>query len=126
MLTCAPFLATSPACGDWLITRPLGTVALDASEATGSRPARRNAAPAACSLCPLTSGTLTDEPGCVSSTAATASAATRMAASPHSSARRRRPRSCCSGGPYASLIAAGATSSGAAVAGPADGWTWWT
>ena len=32
MFTRAPFLASTPAVGDWLMTRPLGTVALEASD----------------------------------------------------------------------------------------------
>src|ERR1700683_235694 len=90
MLTRAPFLASSPACGDWLTTRPLGTAALDASDATGLRPAWRSVAPAACSLCPTTLGTLTDELGWVSRTASTTAAASTTAPSPHSRALRLR------------------------------------
>ena len=44
MFTCEPFLASLPAAGDWLITMPLGTLTLERSEGSGSRPAERGVA----------------------------------------------------------------------------------
>ena len=48
-----------PPVGDWLITRPLATVALGSSEGAAFSPTARSVADAACSVSPVTFGTVT-------------------------------------------------------------------
>ena len=98
MPTCEPSSATDPAPGAWLITRPLGTVVLGASDGRGSSPAARSTAPAACSVSPVTFGTLTDLVCCVSTSASATAPASNTAPAPHISARRRRRRRSSSEG----------------------------
>ena len=79
-----PFLTTLPAAGAWLITRPLGTVVLGASEGTGSRPAPRSVG--ARRLFGLSGRRSARSPTC-----STASARSASAASAGERARRRAP-----------------------------------
>ena len=125
MLAAEPLSTVVPAGGVWLITRPVGTLVLEASLGTGSRPELLRLAPAACSLLPTTSGTVTVcfEP--VSRIAATAPPAIRSASNPHSSARRRRRLASCVGvSPGSSpKPVVGASSNGADIG--CAGGTWW-
>ena len=81
--------------GDWLITRPVATVVLGASEGTGVSPAARSVAPAACSLCAgdVGHGHLFRCRAAGSTTASAITTAASAAASAHSSRRRRRSAS---------------------------------
>ena len=94
MLTRVPFATLLPGCGLSEITSPLGTAALDASDTTGLSPAALRRVTAACSVCLVTSGTLTlraEPPSTSASAAAAAISATASAAS------SRRPRAPCGG-----------------------------
>jgi hypothetical protein len=89
--TRAPLATRDPGGGLSRTTRPAGTVALGASEGIGVRPARLRIAPAACSVCPVTSGTVTFEAGERSSRASTAATTTSAASSTSSQRLRRGP-----------------------------------
>src|SRR6185437_14566268 len=86
------------ASGDWLITTPVGTVELDCSCGTGFSPARRRIASAVCSLCPVTSGTLTLPAPPPSSSTRTATMASAASVPPTHHNQRRLDGSPSSGG----------------------------
>ncbi len=97
MFTRDPFSTRLPATGDWLITRPSATVALEANDGVTPRPCARRRAEAACSVSPVTFATFTcpaEEDS--SSTAATIPPTTSAASRLQSSTRLMPGPSPCS------------------------------
>ena len=97
-LTRVPFATLLPRGGLSEITSPIGAVELAASDATGASPARLSLATATCSVCPVTSGTVTLATDRASSSASATASAISAADSAASSTRRRRPGGAPGGG----------------------------